>query len=297
MSSRRRAPKRKPVSASVRAGLESLADGNVETIASMLDKELRDVAAAADALEEVMAVNSFSAEMLLANYFSAELLAPYCGTLGKSAKGSAATLAGRIAAEWAKPSFAARKKAKPDDEDEEDDFADAQDWRHPLFYWRGALSIDDTALSWKGTWVASGDGLPSDADFVASANTFEVTAPPVDGLGETRFLPLFAERSFEFTGGSYLLDNGDGPAPYSDVQHKCLVYSRGDGLVVGACGDTEFGRFVSLGRIVESTDGGNRLTLARRYVADSDARAKWTDPLAVVEASFSAPADAPWTAL
>ena len=74
MSSRRRAPKRKPVSVSVRAGLEDLAAGNVAAIASMLDKELADEAAVADALEEVMGVNSISAEQLLASYFEADML-------------------------------------------------------------------------------------------------------------------------------------------------------------------------------------------------------------------------------
>ena len=52
-----------------------------------------------------MGVNSLSAEMLMANYFSVDLLAGYCKRLDKSEKGGAATLAERIAREWAKPSF------------------------------------------------------------------------------------------------------------------------------------------------------------------------------------------------
>ena len=50
-------------------------------------------------------VNNISAEQLLANYCDASMLAVYCRRLGKSDKGGAATLAERIAREWAKPSF------------------------------------------------------------------------------------------------------------------------------------------------------------------------------------------------
>ena len=52
-----------------------------------------------------MGVSNLNAEMLLANYFSAGMLAKYAKALGKSDKGGAATLAERIAREWAKPSF------------------------------------------------------------------------------------------------------------------------------------------------------------------------------------------------
>ena len=53
-----------------------------------------------------MGVSNLNAEMLLANYFSSGMLATYAKALGKSDKGGAATLAERIAREWAKPSFA-----------------------------------------------------------------------------------------------------------------------------------------------------------------------------------------------
>ena len=42
-----------------------------------------------------MGVSNLNAEMLLANYFSAGMLAKYAKALGKSDKGSAATLAER----------------------------------------------------------------------------------------------------------------------------------------------------------------------------------------------------------
>ena len=62
--------------------------------------------------------------------------------------------------------------------------------------------------------------------------------------------------------------------------------------VAAALGDTPFGRFVSLGRVVRQTgnaanlsnssasvgSSGLRLDLVRRYVDDDDPRAAWTSP-------------------
>ena len=102
MSSSRRArsaPKA-TVSASVRLGLESIVEGNERSIRAMLSlDEQRDVV---EGLVDCMGVNSLSAEMLMANYFSAGMLGAYCRErIGKSDKGGAATLAERIAREWA----------------------------------------------------------------------------------------------------------------------------------------------------------------------------------------------------
>ena len=51
------------------------------------------------------------------------------------------------------------------------------------------------------------------------------------------------------------------------------VSIRGQYAVVAACGDTQFGRFVSLGYV-----DGQDMVLARRYVADDDVRAAWRTP-------------------
>ena len=48
--------------------------------------------------------------------------------------------------------------------------APAADWRTPVFYWRGKV----VGNAWQGTWVASTDGLPSDAEFAKSPNTFKL---------------------------------------------------------------------------------------------------------------------------
>lgn len=88
----------------MRIGLESICEGNEATIKSMLS--LGDDKSVVEGLIDCMGVNSLSAEMLMANYFSQGMLGTYCSQrLGKSDKGGAATLAERIAREWAKPSF------------------------------------------------------------------------------------------------------------------------------------------------------------------------------------------------
>jgi hypothetical protein len=58
------------------------------------------------ALTKVMQVNSLSPEQLLGTFFDETMMSRYCEErLAKSGKGGTATLAARIAAAWAKPSF------------------------------------------------------------------------------------------------------------------------------------------------------------------------------------------------
>ena len=166
-------------------------------------------------------------------------------------------------------STAARKKKAP-----------AADWRQSAFYWRGAVS----GSTWEGAWVASDEGLPSDADFAASTNTFKLVC-------STALSSIYPCGAREHGGGTftgeYKLDNGDGPADYSDLEHEIFAYNGPPGhhpavhswAVVGACGDTEFGRFVSLGVLDGEVSGGvpgddtySRLTLVRRYIAEDDPR-------------------------
>jgi len=121
MSRRARTATTAVVAPSVRAGLASFCDGNESTVRQMTD------AGAGDDLVEkllgVMGVSKISAEQLLANYFSAGVLGAYARRIGKSDKGGQATLAERIAREWAKPSFeppASSRKRPAEEEPAED---------------------------------------------------------------------------------------------------------------------------------------------------------------------------------
>ena len=55
----------------------------------------------------------------------------------------------------------------------------APDWRVPIFYWRGKITNETT---WSGTWVTSETGLPSDAEFAESANTFALECSEQIGM-------------------------------------------------------------------------------------------------------------------
>ena len=120
MSRRARTATTAVVAPSVRKGLASFCDGNESTVRQMTD------AGAGDDLVEkllgVMGVSKISAEQLLANYFSAGVLGAYARRIGKSDKGGQATLAERIAREWAKPSFEppASRKRPAEEEPAED---------------------------------------------------------------------------------------------------------------------------------------------------------------------------------
>jgi hypothetical protein len=231
-----------------------------------------------------MGVNSISAEQLLASYFESDMLSAYSSSLGKSGKGSAATLAARVAGEWAKPSFKAKRAKAEAEESDDDDFADAKDWRSPLFYWRGELTPRDDRLRWQGAWVAREGDLPTDEEFAASENAFDVLSSGGLELDAGKSMLEILDHPedgtvFDLIDGYYLLDNGGGHERFTDTTHRVLARRsppESGSLVVAACGTTEFGSFVSLGTVDETASGTARMTLARRYVDDSDPRARWT---------------------
>ena len=93
---------------SVRVGLESITETKYAVFALQQMLEARNIPGATlvEKLIAVMGSSNYTPEMLLANYFDQKLLAAYCEQrLGKSGKGSAGTLASRIAREWEKPDF------------------------------------------------------------------------------------------------------------------------------------------------------------------------------------------------
>ena len=138
-----RTPKKASLSlpSGVKAGLDSLIDGNESTIASMLSVSIskhQEADASStktklmEALTNCMAMNNLSAEALLARFFHVDLLRKYCEErLGQSGKGNEATLAARIARAWSKPNF--QPLSLKDDPNNDDDdalsIADAADTR------------------------------------------------------------------------------------------------------------------------------------------------------------------------
>ena len=168
-----------------------------------------------------------------------------------------------------------------------------RDWRATLFVWRGVLDVrDGNSVTWGGAWEPTDtDALPDDSAYVSSENEFvlrsrnyveqdaieilESCIEPKDmeDLGEL-FWGLEHLGDIKLT-GSYQLDQGDGRGhhTYTDDWHDMAVSIRGQYAVVAACGDTQFGRFVSLGYV-----DGQEMMLARRYVADDDVRAAWRTP-------------------
>ena len=131
-----RTPKKASLSlpSGVKAGLDSLIDGNESTIASMLSvsisKKQEDIKTKLmEALTDCMAMNNLSAEALLARFFHVDLLRKYCEErLGQSGKGNEATLAARIARAWSKPNFqplSLKDAPKNDDDDASSDAAAA----------------------------------------------------------------------------------------------------------------------------------------------------------------------------
>jgi hypothetical protein len=203
-----------------------------------------------------------------------------------SAEGSTATKRPAAAADGEEAPAA--KKAKPAQEDVEMEMEaeeaeeDSDDWKATMYYWRGELSFDGgkKMLTWKGAWVGSTRGLPSDQEFAASPNAFTLTSAKIKGgvsLSATAAeLEPAAGLKSKFT-GSYQLDQGDGLETFSDKTHMFKISTAPDGSVlVAARGTTEFGAFVSAGRLESGGSTGVQLTLARRYVDDADPRKKWT---------------------
>ena len=223
----------------------------------------------------------------------------------------------------------------------------AASWRDTLFFWRGELRYASPAsdepgvvrssqkgiLIWSGTWVGSASlEIPSDKEFAASRNTFELRAPFQGGPGLDHVpahVPDCSVFSSQFTGDYQF----DGQAT-RDKSHKFRVACLSKaadlekdpvGTVVAASGDTPFGRFVSLGKVTRlgakdspaAKCGGSGgpcqlralagpgeraiiLTLARRYVDKKDPRAAWKDPREMHLARMlpsAALAAAPWKAL
>ena len=164
-----------------------------------------------------------------------------------------------------------------------------RDWKMTLFVWKGVLTVSDAkdSVTWEGAWEPTlNHEPPSDYNYENSKNRFVLRTRAYrekDALeilescgtsGDEQFWGLEHLGDIRLT-GSYQLDQGDGRGhqSYSDDWHDMTVSIRGPYAVVAACGETQFGRFISLGYV-----DGQEMMLARRYVADDDVRAAWRTP-------------------
>ena len=102
--SRASAPAFPSLGAGTQQGLRLLVADNTATVAAMLDAGSGDssVEALCEKCAGVLKQQQLSPESFLARFFEAGVLGPHAVKLGKSGKGSSATLAARIATAWAR---------------------------------------------------------------------------------------------------------------------------------------------------------------------------------------------------
>jgi hypothetical protein len=83
-------------------GLERLVTDNAETVAKMLQSPSDKPADLCEQCAKILQQQQLSPASFLARFFDAKMLAMHAELLGKSPKGTAPTLAERIAGEWTK---------------------------------------------------------------------------------------------------------------------------------------------------------------------------------------------------
>lgn len=148
----------------------------------------------------------------------------------------------------------------------------------------------EVSLKWEGTWVpcencpdakkAEAPRRIGTARDVESANHFAVSgsAKPSDLKPEDDSTAVPHEGSL-CLGEGWDMGEGDEKKKHKDANHQVLlsnirwmgnVRDQRDNLVF-AKGKNDFGNFISTGWMRP----GCRLTLARRYLDDKDARCKW----------------------
>jgi hypothetical protein len=171
-------------------------------------------------------------------------------------------------------------------------------WCDTLYVWDGIVEVNDEdgenkkeiSLKWEGTWVpcencadakkAEAPKRVGTARDVESANHFAVngSAKPMESMTEEGSTAKPHEGSLTL-GQGWDMAEGDEIKKYKDSVHQVLlsnirwmgnVRDQRDNLVF-AKGKNDFGHFISTGWMRP----GCRLTLARRYLDDKDARVKW----------------------
>ncbi|KAL7464771.1 hypothetical protein ACHAXS_005106 [Conticribra weissflogii] len=190
----------------------------------------------------------------------------------------------------------------------------SKDWINTIYVWDGILSPveadpssngdDDgaeskTVLKWEGTWVGC-DAVDATKvetpkrgafnEFVTSDNKFEVTGTATKGDAKEIDVKDADDKIFGgdvaslyrvamTEGPGWDMGDGEEKKKHTDIAHDMYFSSlRWTGNlrdqvnnIVFAIGHNEFGHFVSVGWLRV----GNRVTLARRYLDESDGRTKW----------------------
>lgn len=171
------------------------------------------------------------------------------------------------------------------------------EWRDTLFIWDGILvappsgkedSSSTPKVQWIGTWVGVNEreaikvAAPKRGAFekdVKSEMTFAVegtAAVQKDNKDDERVLISLTDGR----GWDLKDEDSSNKKTHQDKTHDLLLSSlKWSGNLLNptanyafACGKNEFAPFVSVGWMRP----GNRLTLARRYLSDGDAREQWT---------------------
>jgi hypothetical protein len=201
-----------------------------------------------------------------------------------------------------KSKASARKAPKPSD-----------DWRRNLFFWRGAID----GKMWSGKHEVSfdedDDGIPSDAEFDASTETFKLEC--TKAIASLVVPDATGQSDASFTGSSRFWCAGGDLLPSADNMEISVVEGPplGGGLGESAWANVaargtvaEFGEFVALGlleRVPGLGSGWTRLTLARRFIADDDPRRSMSAAalLARIDGNEEGPdmwaCEQPWLAL
>ena len=172
----------------------------------------------------------------------------------------------------------------------------SDNWRETLFVWDGILTTAEAtketkedgdsgeatahrAVTWEGTWVGvdAADATKAEApkrnafkEFVESDMKFHVEGKAKQ---ENPFTIITIDG-----GKGWDLGEGDDKTKNSDKTHQIILETlhwSGSADQTSnlsfAKGTNDHGPFISVGWMRP----GNRLTLARRYLDDDDARAKW----------------------
>lgn len=203
-----------------------------------------------------------------------------------------------------------------DDKAKTDSTTSSGKWQDTLYIWDGIVTVNDKAaaandekteisVSWEGTWVPVDDcpdatlaAAPKrnafaeyvDSDFLFSVSG-KATMMKGDEDGEDENQPEMLYIAQLVGGDGWDMDSDDDDKTkkkkYQDDEHDVLVknlrwsgnmFDQTNNLIVSK-GRNEFGPFVSVGWMRP----GNRWTLARRYLTESDGdnsstdqRVKWT---------------------